>query len=117
MLSIAVSSTADLMTRILSRRQKMKGDRSLWHTLANNSQKASMVKMFYVELEYVLGEDGPALYEKSTRFILIQLAEALVKMSNLADLRILHDQMDDLEGARRISEVIRYVFRSGNDSN
>jgi hypothetical protein len=107
--------------------QELKEDRSLLHTFANNSWKASMVKMFYVELEH---EDqfigfrwhcGHSTCIKSTDFILVKLAEALVKMSNLVDLRILHSPMDDLDtlnGARRISEVIRYVFRrSGYDSD
>ena len=99
--------------------QELKEDRSLLHTFSNNSWKASMVKMFYVELvdEYEFDEDTmvhnrPACI-KSTDFILVKLSEALVKMSNLVDLRILHSPMDSL-GTQRISDVIRYVFRSGN---
>ena len=107
--------------------QELKEDRSLLHTLANNPQKASMVKMFYVKIE---PEDQPfdedIVYHdhrfclKSTDFFLVKLAEALVKMSNLVDLGILHSPMDPwgaFEGTRRISEVIRYVFRSGNEGD
>jgi hypothetical protein len=93
--------------------QKLKEDRSLLHRFANNSWKASMVKMFYVELEhqdqFFKFHDNRTCI-KSTDFILVKLAEALVKMSNLVDLRILHSPMDDLDtfkGTRRISEVIR----------
>ena len=102
---------------------QLKEDRSLLHTFGNNSRKALMVKMFYVELEDEYDENtgfhGTCI--KSTHFILVQLAEALVKMSNLVDLRILHGRMDlDPEvckGTRRISEVIRFVFRRGNDGD
>ena len=82
-----------------------------------------MVKMFYAELEDEYDEDIPGsynTYEQSTQFILVKLAEVLVKMPNLVDLRILHSKISDFEtlkGTRRISEVIRYVFRSGYDSN
>ena len=109
--------------------QELKEDRSLLHTFSNNSRKASMVKTFYVQLEdgnTVTGSlTGPYFaYIKSTHFILVKLAEGLVKMSNLVDLRILHGrldyydfQVDGLNGTRRISEVIRYVFISGNDGD
>jgi hypothetical protein len=146
--------------------QELKEDRSLLHTFANNSRKASMVKMFYVELVDGYDADDEVEHEdeidevehedefdeveyddesddlehedevdetigfheshgyrsriKSTDFILVKLAEALVKMSNLVDLRILHSPMGDsdaFQGTRRISEVIRFVFRSGNDSD
>ena len=103
--------------------QELKEDRSLLHTFTYNSRKASMVKMFYAELEDEYDEDIPGscnAYEQSTQFILAKLAEVLVKMPNLVDLRILHSKISDFEtlkGTRRISEVIRYVFRSGYDSN
>jgi hypothetical protein len=101
-----------------------------------------MVKVFYVVLVDEYGADDEVEHEdefdetirfirfhefhdhhtriKSTDFILVKLAEALVKMSNLVDLRILHNPMDDsdaLEGTLKISEAIRFVFRSGNDSD
>ena len=72
------------------------------------------------EFEEPIGFYDHSIRIKSTDFILVKLAEALVKMSNLVDLRILHSPMaklDGFEGARRICEVIRYVFRSGNDSD
>ena len=128
--------------------QELKEDRSLLHTFANNSRKASMVKVFYVGLEDEYGADDEVEHEdefdelghddetigfiefhgfhdhctriKSIDFILVKLAEALVQMSNLVDLRILHSRMDDSdapEGILKISEAIRYVFRSGNDSD
>jgi hypothetical protein len=85
-----------------------------------------MVKMFHVELEDEFWDEN-TFHDHRTRiksfhFILVKLAEALVKMSNLVDLRILHIQMDNmddlaLKGTRRISEVIRYIFRSGNDGD
>jgi hypothetical protein len=104
--------------------QELKEDRSLLHTLANNSRKALMVKMFYVELVNEYDEDD-AFHEicsmtRRAHFILVKLAETLAKMSNLVDLRILHDQwmndfddsIDVFRGTRRICEVIRFVFRS-----
>ena len=128
--------------------QELKEDRSLLHTFANNSRKASMVKVFYVGLDDEYGADDEVEHEdefdelghddetigfiefhgfhdhcariKSIDFILVKVAEALVQMSNLADLRILHSRMDDLdapEGILKISGAIRYVFRSGNDSD
>ena len=96
--------------------QELREDRSLLHTLANNSRKALMVRMFYVKL---LDEDG-AFYGSCTmkaQFILVKLAETLRKMSNLLDLRILHCQWMNnsdvlYKGTLRISEVIRFVSRS-----
>ena len=106
---------------------------SLLHTVADNSWKASMVKMFHVELDdedELWGSESDENFWshdyltriKLTNFILVKLSEAIVKMSNLVDLRILHSQMriydlDVFKGTRRISEVIRYIFRSGNDGN
>ena len=93
--------------------QKLKEDRSLLHTFAINSRKASMVKMFHVELKDNFDANTYYTYIKPTHFILVKLAEALVKMSNLVDLRILHSRMNDLDalkGTLRISEVIRYVL-------
>ena len=72
-----------------------------------------MVKMFHVELKDNFDANTYYTYIKPTHFILVKLAEALVKMSNLVDLRILHSRMNDLDalkGTRRISEVIRYVL-------
>ncbi|KAF8655893.1 hypothetical protein AX14_008118 [Amanita brunnescens Koide BX004] len=105
-------------------------DRSLLHTFANNSRKASMVKMLYVELltDEVTSEPQGVGYDyrarrKRIQFVLVKLADVLVKMPNLVDLRILHDLMEYSDsckpGARRINEVIRFVFqRSGvNDSD
>ena len=81
----------------------MKENKSLLHTFATNSRKASMVKSFYVELERE-GGDGNAI-----RFVLAKLAEALEKMPNLVDLRIIpHSPIDDLSEGR-ISQVIRFV--------
>ena len=103
--------------------QELKEDRSLLHTFANNARKASMVKMFYVELEDEFDEndvtDSYYACRKSTRFILVKLAEALVKMPNLVDLRILHGRMEDWDAkaTRGINEAIRYAFRSGNDDD
>jgi hypothetical protein len=98
---------------------ELKEDRSLLHTLSNNSGKASMVKMLYFELEDQYDEnDGFVCRTHSmySHFILVKLAEALVNMSNLVDLRIQHGWMNDSDafrGIRRISETIRFVFRSG----
>jgi hypothetical protein len=97
--------------------QELKEDRSLLHTFAINSRKASMVKMFYVEFKDTLDANTVTgsyyTYIKPTHFILVKLAEALVKMSNLVDLRILHSRMNDfdIDALKGISEVIRYVFR------
>lgn len=107
---------------------ELKQDGSLLRTLTNYSQKALMVKIFYVELldEY---DEEDAFHEACSmkaNFILVKLAEALVKTSNLVDLRIQHgqwmndfdDSIDVFKGTRRISEVIRFVFRSsGIDSD
>ena len=113
---------SDLLTRSRNRRnvkddknpRKLKEDKSLLHTFANNSRKASMVKMFDVEL---YSDNGYCGFRKATQFILGKLAEALIKMPKLVDLRILvtlhyHIKESD-KGTRRISEVIRSVFRSG----
>jgi hypothetical protein len=114
---------------------ELRENKSLLHTFANNSRKASMVKMLYVELEDGLSSEEEFEWEekfdedteddsKATQFILVKLAERLVKMPNLVDLRIIHgflamDNFDSIKpGAQRISEVIRFVFRSGvNDSD
>jgi hypothetical protein len=102
---------------------ELKEDGSLLHTLVNNSRKALMVKIFLVELldEYDEEDAFHQACSMKANFILVKLAEALVKTSNLVDLRILHGQwMNDFDdsinvfkGTRRICEVIRFVFTSG----
>ena len=96
--------------------QELKQDGSLLHTLANNSQKALMVKMLYVVLVDEYDEEN-GTHSMKADFILVKLAEVLVKLSHLVDLRILHGQwMNDsdvlFKGTQRISEVIRFVFKS-----
>ena len=91
------------------REWELKEDGSLLHTLVNNPRKALMVKMFDVELD-----NERHAYRKATQFVLVKLAEVLVKMPNLVDLRILHGPMEDLDkGIESISEVMRFVFKSG----
>ena len=101
--------------------RKLKEERSLLHTLANNSRKASIVKMFYVDLVDEFYDDNvlPQTYSNHNHFILAKIAEALEKMSNLVDLRILYFRMNDdvFKGIRRISEAIRFVFRRGMDGD
>ena len=103
--------------------RELKEDRSLLHTLANNSWKASMVKTFYFELVDEFYDDNVIhiTYSSHNHFILVKLAEVLEKTSNLVDLRIVHFRMTDSDvftGIRRISEAIRFVFRSvGIDDN
>ena len=103
---------------------ELKEDRSLLHTFANNLRKASIVKMFYVELVDEFYDDDIRLdamtYSRHKHFILVKLAEALEKMFNLEDLRILHFSTDDdrvFKGIRRLSEAIRFVFRGGVDDD
>ena len=68
-----------------------------------------MVKMLYVELDIEYRS-----YRNDTQFILVKLADALVKIPNLVDLRILHSQMEDSDKVTwRISEANRFVFRGG----
>ena len=101
------------------REWELKEDGSLLHTLVNNPRKALMVKMFFVELhdEYDEEDAFHLVCSMKVDFILVKVAEALAKTSNLVDLRILHGQwMDDFDvtafkGIQRISEVIRLVFR------
>ena len=62
-----------------------------------------MVKALYFELEI---RWGPGC-EDAVDFVLVKLAEALEKMPNLVDLRIMHSPMKESEG--RISQVIRFV--------
>ena len=102
---------------------ELKEDGSLLRTLLNNSRKALIVKMLFVELldEYDEEDDFHQACSMKANFVLVKLAEALAKTSNLADLRILHgqwmtkfnDSMDVFKGTRRICEVIRFVFTSG----
>ena len=64
-----------------------------------------MVKAFYVELE---ARGGCGVGGSSVvRFVLVKLAEALEKMRNLVDLRILYCATDRSEW--RISQAIRLV--------
>jgi hypothetical protein len=81
--------------------QRLKENKSLLHTFATNSRKASMV---YIELE---NDQGCDRNSNVVRFVLVKLAEALEKMPNLVDLRIIHNPMKESEG--RISQVIRFV--------
>ncbi|KAF8341136.1 hypothetical protein F5887DRAFT_385693 [Amanita rubescens] len=81
----------------------LKEDRSLLHTLTAYPQKASIVKTFYVELETT---ELYNTHTKALQLVLIKLAEALGKMSNLIDFRVLYLPMGDLSEGR-ISEVIR----------
>ena len=85
--------------------QRLNENRSLLHTFSTNSRKASMVKAFYVELETRggCGVGGSSV----VRFVLVKLAEALEKMPNLVDLRILNCATDRSEW--RISQAIRLV--------
>ena len=80
--------------------------------------------MFYVELVDEFYDDDIRLdamtYSRHKHFILVKLAEALEKMFNLEDLRILHFSTDDdrvFKGIRRPSEAIRFVFRGGVDDD
>ena len=69
--------------------------------------------MFYVELA---SDYERYTYRKATQFILVKVAKVLEKMPNLVDLRILHSQMEDSDkGTQRISEVIRFVLKSGGN--
>lgn len=103
--------------------QQLKEDRSLLYTFASNSRKASMVKTFHVELEDEFDESFGYEYHwrNRTQLILVKISEALAKMPNLVDLRILCSpwwELNAAKGTRRISEVIRFVLRgSGNDGD
>jgi hypothetical protein len=77
-------------------------DRSLLHTFATNPQKASKVKGFYVEFD----TSKRVRREEILHFILVKVAEALEKMPNLVDLRILYS-LDDRDD--RLNQVIRFV--------
>ena len=87
--------------RVQAAPQRLK-EESLLHTFANNSRKASMVKALYIELEKKWG------YDDAVHFVLVKLAEALEKMPNLVDLRIIYSPMKESEG--RITQAIRLVF-------
>ena len=89
-----------------------------------------MVKMFHVQfvddedefLHKIFAFRDYRTYIDSTHFVLVKLSEALVEMSNLVDLRILHSRtyMDDsnvYQATQRLSKVIRYISRRGNDSD
>ena len=83
---------------------QLKENKSLFHTFATNSQKPSMVKALYIELETHWSRYDAA------GFVLVRLAEALEKMPNLVDLRIIHgpETMKDASKGR-ISQIIRFV--------
>ena len=84
--------------------QRLKENKSLLHTFATNPWKASMVKEFYFELDRGDGCDNNLIH-----FVLVKLVEALEKMPNLVDLRIIqHSPIEDLSKAI-ISQVIRFV--------
>ena len=77
-------------------------NRSLLHTFATNPRKALMVKGFYVEFDTSKWVDKEIMH-----FILVEVAEALEKMPNLVDLRILyslHESWGD-----RFNQVIRFA--------
>ena len=86
-------------------------NRSPLHTLATNSQKASMVKSFYIELE---NSWHHSFDDNEAHCVLVKLVEALEKMPNLVDSRILHRPMEDLSEGR-VSQVIRFVGGSGDN--
>ena len=68
-----------------------------------------MAKMLYFEL----GDQYDDYSVFDAHFILVKLAEVLVKISNLVDLRIQHGLINDsdtFKGIQRISEAIRFVF-------
>ena len=80
-------------------------NRLLLHTFATNPRKASRVKGFYVELN--IGKQGS---EVVTRSILVKIAEALKKMPNLVDLRILYElNYVDHSCEDRLNQVIRFA--------
>ena len=83
--------------------QRLNESHSPLHTLATNSRKASMVKALHVELKKGGSRDGDVV-----RFVLVKLAEALEKMPNLMDLRIIYSPTKDLFESG-ISQVIRFV--------
>jgi hypothetical protein len=90
--------------------QWLKESKSLLHTFAANSQKASMVKALYIDLE------KNWVCDDTVRLALVKLAEALEKMPNLVDLRIIYSPMKDpFEG--RISQVIRFVCNRWHRDN
>lgn len=80
----------------------------LLRTFSGNPQKASMVKKLYVKLEtYRMYK----IESKAISYLLVKLADALEKMANLVDLRVIYNLGIDLSEGR-ISEVIRFVFKS-----
>lgn len=83
----------------------LKDDRSLLHTLVAYPRKASIVKTFYIQLKTTSLYDT---HTKALQLVLVKLAEALGKMPNLIDFRIVYLPVGDLsEGL--ISQVIRLV--------
>ncbi|KAF8341143.1 hypothetical protein F5887DRAFT_976921 [Amanita rubescens] len=75
----------------------------LLRTFSGNPRKASMVKKLYVKLETERMYD---IESKAVGYLLVKLADALEKMNNLVDLRIIYRLGVDL-AQERISEVIR----------
>jgi hypothetical protein len=98
----------------------LKENRSLLHTFATNSRKASMVKAFYVELETSKGSNGLHALDDGRNvvgFVQVKLAEVLEKMPNLVDLRILYCPVITWSQGR-ISQAIRFVrVIVGSDSD
>ena len=88
-------------------------DRSPLHTLATNSQKASIVKSFYIELENSWHHSFDDNLNEA-HCVLVKLVEALEKMPNLVDLRVSHSPMEDLSEGR-VSQVIWFVGGSGDN--
>ena len=84
---------------------KLKEDRSLLHTLASNTRKAAMVRVLWIDFENV----GLYNSKETLHSILLKLSEALPKMSNLVDLRVVYDDMlvDPSDGA--FGRAIRFV--------
>jgi hypothetical protein len=81
---------------------ELQENRSLLHTFATNPRKASKVKALYVEFDTRNLVRGEIMH-----FILIKVAEALEKMPNLVDLRILYSLDDSCED--RLNQVIRFA--------
>jgi len=81
----------------------MTEDGSLLDTLTTNARKARMVKALYFQIELYYYIDY-----KIVRPILVKLAEALEKMPNLVDLRVVNGMIRD-PSKGRISQVIRFV--------
>jgi len=85
----------------------LKEDGSLLHTLVANSLKASIVKTFYFELEHEQNLDWTDVLP----FIMAKLREALEKMHNLTDFRVVYRPWENsLSSPVGVSQVIRFVI-------